>query len=248
MRYILCQALVWFGLVLPIIPSHPAMAADTGLQISPLGIEFDKAGATSVVTLKNRRDKPALIQVQVFKWTQQDGVDVYEATQDILISPPVFTIAADTEQLVRIGFRKKPDPEKQLTYRLSVREIPDLTSPEPPAGTVRVMVGFSLPIFVKPAAQELVQMAWASELIGPERRLRIELKNQGNRHIKIGRFQVKDATGQLVAEMTQMTYVLQQQTGEWTLPMAIPPASGSLNLIAETDDGELRADLHLEQN
>jgi fimbrial chaperone protein len=245
MRTAVCQALVWLGLVLPVVLAPQAYAAETGLQVSPLRVEFDKAGATSVVTLKNRKSKPALIQVEVFKWTQQDGKDIHEPTQDVLASPPVFTIPPDGEQLIRLGFRKAPDQTRQLSYRLSVREIPDLANPDQAAGTVRVMIGFSLPIFVKPIAKQVTRLAWSAARSGQS--IRIGLHNQGNRHIQIRRFQIMDATGLVVAEMKQMGYVLPSQDANWILPLDNQPTGDGLNLIADTDDGELRADLRLER-
>jgi fimbrial chaperone protein len=245
MRTAVCQALVWLGLVLPVALASQAYAAETGLQVSPLRVEFDKAGATSVVMPKNRKSKPALIQVEVFKWTQQDGKDIHEPTQDVLASPPVFTIPPDGEQLIRLGFRKAPDPTRQLSYRLSVREIPDLANPDQAAGTVRVMIGFSLPIFVKPTAKQVTRLTWSATRNGQS--IRIGVHNQGNRHIQIRRFQIMDATGLVVAEMKQMGYVLPSQDANWILPLDNQPTGDGLKLIADTDDGELRADLRLER-
>jgi hypothetical protein len=56
-----------------------------------------------------------------------------------------------------------------------------------------------------------------------------------------------DATGLVVAEMKQMGYVLPSQDANWILPLDNQPTGDGLKLIADTDDGELRADLRLER-
>lgn len=246
MKCVVCQALAWLGLMLPMVLPGPLSAAEGSLQISPLRLEFDKAGATSIITVKNRKDKPALIQLEALSWTQQDGQDIQQLTSDILATPPVFTIVPDGEQIIRVGLRKPPDPQRQLTYRLYIREVPDMSNPEPPAGTVRVMIGFSLPVFVKPLAKLVRKTQWKAKA-DSGKTLQVSLENQGNGHLQIRRFIVTGSNDRPVAEMRQMTYVLQQQQKSWSLPVAQPIGETVLQLIADTDDGELRAELLVER-
>ena len=44
----------------------------------------------------------------VLAWSQQDGRDVLSPTNEVLVSPPIATIAPDKEQIIRVGLRRAP--------------------------------------------------------------------------------------------------------------------------------------------
>ena len=57
-------------------------------------------------------------------WSQVEGKDVYTATREVLANPPIFTVPAGGSQLVRIGLRRAPNTQRELTYRIFMQELP----------------------------------------------------------------------------------------------------------------------------
>ena len=75
------------------------------------------------------------VQARVFRWSQVNGEDKLEKTEDVIISPPVLTVhggAPSTFRLVRVA---KTPVSGEETYRVLLDEIPDRKKLQ--AGTVR---------------------------------------------------------------------------------------------------------------
>src|SRR3546814_9833017 len=62
-------------------------------------------------------------------WSQSGGKDVFAAVDDILATPPIFTIPAGGSQVIRVGSRRAPDPQHERAYRLFLREVPPAPQP-----------------------------------------------------------------------------------------------------------------------
>src|SRR5690606_41692519 len=81
---------------------------------------------------------------------QRHNEHVLEPRREVLLAPPIFTIPPGETQTLRIGLRRSPDPNQQLSYRLLLHELP----PPLPEGFqgLRMAMRMSLPVFVTPAA------------------------------------------------------------------------------------------------
>ena len=64
------------------------------------------------------------------------------------MSPPIATIAPDKEQIIRVGLRRAPDKERELSYRLFLQEVP--APPKPGFQGLQVALRVGLPVFVQP--------------------------------------------------------------------------------------------------
>src|SRR5690349_7929353 len=61
-------------------------------------------GATSTsLLLTNQGDQPVLIQTELMAWSQQNGEDVLRASDELVVSPPIFRVAPGAVQTVRVG-------------------------------------------------------------------------------------------------------------------------------------------------
>ncbi|MDA8656068.1 fimbria/pilus periplasmic chaperone [Luminiphilus sp.] len=76
------------------------------------------------LTVRNDGTEPASLQMEMLNWSQAQGQDVLTPTRELLANPPIFTVPAGGSQLVRVGLRRAPDGQRELTYRIVLQELP----------------------------------------------------------------------------------------------------------------------------
>lgn len=80
----------------------------------------------------NAGSNPINAQVRVFHWSQSDYGDKLAASQGLVISPPMLTLAPGGRQLIRV-IRTGPPPATEDAYRLSINELPPSVPKKCPA-------------------------------------------------------------------------------------------------------------------
>ena len=235
-RAALCAALCTFALLIPQFTSAATWAID------PVRIELSPDQQTTAITVRNDSDQATSIQIQAVAWSQHEGKDVYTPTRELLVSPPIVTIPAKGEQVLRVALRRQPDTTMELSYRINLQELP----PQPTPGFMGLQVALriGLPVFVQPQiGKAAARMDWLVSR-APEHKLKVGLKNQGNAHVQITDFSlyVSDAE-QPIAGESGSSYVLAGQTREWLVKMGPLEAGERLHLIANTDAGKVDTDL-----
>jgi len=139
---------------LPALASTPALHAST-FQVNPVVLEVPAGGHNAAFTIRNSETTPISIQVKLLRWTQTDGEDVYDNTDDLIASPPIVTVPAAGAQLVRVGPRWGT---LSGAYRVIVEEI------LPPAGRqsqVRIALRLNLPLYVMAAQGTKGPLRWS---------------------------------------------------------------------------------------
>src|SRR5215831_14574206 len=164
-------------------------------SISPVRVELSAQQRTDALTVRNENDKEVVVQAQVFNWSQQSGQDVLTETHDILVTPPVFKLSGNAQQIVRVAARKAADPKRELTYRLVLQEVPQ-DAPKEFTG-LRVALRLSLPIFVASQSKSAPDLVWGAAWQADDS-LQIVAKNQGDAHLQITDFTVGTSTGDAV--------------------------------------------------
>lgn len=99
--------------------------------------------------LKNKSQTTEIrLQVQIFKWRQENGRDVYESTNDLIIAPVQITIPPGRSQMIRIGWRKPVPITKEIVYRLYVQEQ---TKTRLLTGSINTQptLNLAIPVFIK---------------------------------------------------------------------------------------------------
>ena len=218
--------------------------AQGSIQLAPLRLVLSDSTTISTLIVKNRSSTPTLVQLELLSWSQKNNQDVLEPTRDVLISPPVFTIPANGEQILRAVLRRKPDANKELCYRLFVREVEDQSRPVT-KGSVNVLLNISIPIFIEPAAKVSSKLLWHASLDGANK-INIKLVNDGLQHIQIKSFQLSNDSANPISQNV-MRYVLPGSSTEWTFENKDAPFKSPLTLQAITDNGDLRETITLEQ-
>src|SRR5262245_16497371 len=108
-----------------LVTSLPTLAGAASLQVSPVTVEIPAPGATAMIKLRNDAAAPLNVQLRVFRWTQENGEEKLEPTNDVVASPPVARLPAKSEHVVRLVRLNKQPITKGESYRLLVDELPD---------------------------------------------------------------------------------------------------------------------------
>jgi fimbrial chaperone protein len=217
-------------------------------QVNPIRVDIAKGSTTTAITVRNDGDDALVIQASLVGWSQDDkGQDVYTPTNEALVTPPIMTVPAGGEQIVRVGLRRAPDPQRELTYRLYLEEVPP--PPKPGFSGLQVALRVGVPVFVPPTVPAIRRLEWSAQ-IGADGAVRLTAQNTGNTHVQITDFELgRPGGGEPLAHQTALAYVLAGQRRLWTLP--VPPdrvqAVRELRLKADTDAGEIDTPVNVER-
>lgn len=209
-------------ILLALLLASDAMAA--GFSVSPTRIELTAEDRVMALTLTNSRNREASIQLEIKQWSQLHGEDVYESTTELLATPPIFTLAAGEQQIVRIGLRRPPDPDTELSYRLFLQEL----QPPTPEGFqgLQMVLRMGVPVFVAPAgAAPRHDLDWQADRI-EDNQLRLRVENRGTGYAQVTSMALE--AGEARLEPGGMLYVLPGATRHWVLDGGAALTPGTL--------------------
>jgi fimbrial chaperone protein len=213
--------------------------------VSPVRATLTANQPVSALVVRNSGSDSTVVQLEVVSWAQEaGGKDVYTATKDILATPPIFTIPPGGSQVVRVGLRRTADPQRELTYRLFLQEVPPDKSV---FQGLRVVLRMGIPVFVLPPVKAAPALRWQAART-PEGLLKLTLANHGNAHIQVAKSKLMlPGTEQVLASQDIAAYVLSGQSRDWLIKTSSIPQSGSaLSLSAQTDAGDISAQVIVE--
>lgn len=236
----LITGFILFGLF-----ATPEIHADGGFQISPIRLSLSQQGPIAVMTVRNNSTSSRAMQLDTMQWLQREGEDLYEPTREILASPPIFTIPPGETQIVRVGLRREPAHAEELSYRLFLREIPMETAF---TGEVKITMRFGIPVFVTPTQIPAEPILNWRIRAASHNNLIIEAINDGNAHIQITHFVLKNsANNTLLTEQHNMQYLLPKQQSKWLITVdPVPQPDSRLTITGETDNGAFDAEVVME--
>jgi fimbrial chaperone protein len=224
----------------------PGLAAAAGWNIDPVRIELTQKQQTAQLTITNDTDLPTSIQIEAFAWSQADGKDVYAASQEILVVPPLVTIAPKGSQVVRVALRRQPNSVSELAYRVKLQELPP--PPRPDFAGVQVALRVGVPVFVQPQKGAVTpNVTWKVSRVS-DHTLKVQALNQGQAHIQISEVALFAAgRAQPITREAAASYVLPGQAHTWLMKTSTPvkPGGGSLRLKANTDAENVDTEVQL---
>jgi len=165
-------------------------AAASALSIAPIRVELSSAKRTAVLTLRNQEDAPVVVQARPAAWTQRDGEDQLDDTHDLVVTPPIFTVPAKGQQVLRIALLREADPARELDYRLVLSEVPSPSAAETTG--LKVALRITLPVFVTAASHSAADLTWSHQWLA-DGTLDIAARNRGTAHLQILDFDVQQA-------------------------------------------------------
>jgi fimbrial chaperone protein len=234
-------------LLVGLVLINGAMAST--FQISPIRITLSGKTPVAVLTVRNDSAKSSVMQLKVLSWSQAGNDDTYIPTDEVLATPPIFTVPPGGTQIIRVGLRRKADARRELAYRLFLQEVP-VTDVAAQVSEVKVALRFGIPIFVSPLNNKTPKplLDWRV-MMGSPKTLRSEAANHGDAHVQVFGVALNSAAGgPMLAEYRGMHYLLPKQARNWLIPIDQIPTLGTLlKVVAQTDAGEFHADTAMEQ-
>jgi len=229
-----CQALL--ALVLFALP---ALANAGAFAVTPVRIYMGPKDRAVAVTLTNEADAPVALQAELHSWTQTaDGAEQLVPTDDLILSPPILKLAAHARQVVRLAMVVPRDPVRQMTYRLIVREVPEVTAPKDSQVQVPIALVLSMPVFVTPpvARRELSCRIATAANMPPE----AMCTNQGTAYAQVRLATLKRGE-RVLAGFEAGTYILPGASKTIALASALSAqdaGAGPAELVVTFDDGK----------
>ncbi|MDD5268953.1 MAG: molecular chaperone [Methylococcales bacterium] len=212
-------------------------ASAGSFQVIPVRVTLSAGKPIAAMTVRNTGGEPAVLQLEVMSWSQAQGKDVYTPTKEILATPPIFTVPAGGSQIVRVGLRRPPDAQRELTYRLYLEEVPP--PPKPGFQGLQMALRMGVPLFVPPAAVQLPVLAWRI-FRTKEGQFEVGVTNNGNTHVQVANVRLARADGGELGTQQIAGYVLPGQSHNWLLKdIPASPSVAALHLFVQTEAGDI---------
>jgi fimbrial chaperone protein len=240
-RGIFGQVAYW-GLAL--LSAHGSTALAGSFVVNPVRLTLSASQTVGSLTVKNVGDEATVVQLETHSWTQHDGKDELTPSTEILATPPIITVPPGGSRIVRVGLRRPADQQRELTYRLFLREVP---APHPIAQGLRVALLISMPVFVVPPRVPGPQVQWHAVRLH-DGTIQLQATNSGQAHIQLGQLHISAAgNGAAVATHDMADYLLPDNSRKWTVTtQSTPPIGTQLNIISQADVGPVKATVTLE--
>jgi len=202
-----------------------------GLRVLPVNIQMTPGQRATTMTVVNEGSATTAIQIRAYAWNQPHGNDQLDASDEVVASPPLVSIAPGAKQLIRLVLRHSPQG-REATYRILLDQIPVAGEP----GVVQIVLRMSIPIFAQSEVRGLPHLlfhiesdAGQSYLVGV---------NDGLRHEVIRDIMLLASDGRkLRTESSASPYILAGATRRWPIALqgSPPLKSKTLQLTAHAD-------------
>ncbi len=221
-----------------LLASPCAMLQAASLQVAPVSVEVAAPGAAATLSLRNEGDRPLDAQVRVFKWTQVNGEDKLEPTDDVAASPPIVSLKPKANYVVRIVRTNKSPVAVEESYRLLIDELPAPTQQR--TATVNIVLRYSIPVFFNSPAPGAPKLKW--ELQRRSNKTVVVATNEGDRRIRLAKLKLTDSKGVTANFGDGLAgYVLGRSTKVWAIPARAKGFGTGVvaTVSAETDGGPI---------
>jgi len=201
-------------------------------MINPINVVMAPGQEAATLTITNGEDHEISFQIRAFAWQEDHaGGSQLARTNELLVSPPLGTIAPGATQIARLVLSRTPQ-DRELSYRILVDEIP------PPArvGEVRVVMRLSIPVFAEPAGIAAPPVQWRIARVGPQAWL--VASNDGARHQTVREIVLHTADGRTLPLKPAPRYVLASGEHRWSIePDGSLPGPGTVLRLTALGDG-----------
>jgi fimbrial chaperone protein len=223
-------ALIALGCLL----SGKAQAAS--LEILPVTVTLAPGQTATTIEVMNRGGGTAAIQARAYSWTQAGDEDPLAPTQDIILSPPIFTIPEGASQTMRVLLRGGIGAGAERSYRLLLDEVPAANTGK--KGIV-IALRMSLPVIAASASSAAQTLQWRAER-GPDGQTVLTAINAGQAYDRVGAIGVtlSDGSHPKVVSRATNSYVLPGAQRHWVVQGRGGVPGGQLRLSVTTQAGK----------
>src|SRR5580704_124123 len=120
-------------------------AGAASLSVSPITVDVVTPATNATVTARNGESRPLAAQIRVFRWTQVDGQDRLEPTEDVVASPPIVTINSGADYVVRLERTAAGEVAGEEAYRAVIDELPNPNRQR--NGAIALVLRYLVPVF-----------------------------------------------------------------------------------------------------
>lgn len=220
------------AIVLALTCVVPGRAQATSLEITPVAINLVPGQHATTIAVMNRGGVAAAIQLRAFVWTQDGDSDVLTPSQNIILSPPIFTVAKDKTQTIRLLLRPGRAGSGERAYRLLIDEVPPVNARD---RQINIAMRISVPIIIGAVAPPSHALQWQARRRGPGEVL-LSATNAGTGYERIGAIAVTlpDGSHPGADAVASNPYILAGAQRHWI----VHAATASLKLRTTTRSGE----------
>jgi fimbrial chaperone protein len=210
-------------------------AGAQALSVLPVNIFFTPGQRATSLTVTNQGKSETAIQIRAFAWNQPDGNDKLTASDEVVASPPLATMAPGATQVVRLILRQSPQG-REATYRILLDQIPPPAEP----GVVHMVLRLSIPIFAQPEIRSFADVQFHLERDAGQ--IYLVGFNAGNLHESIRDIALTTSDGRKLKEDSNTSpYILAGATRRWHIAAqdSLPLSSDYLQLTAHANAGAI---------
>lgn len=193
-----------------------------------------KQRSTTVVMEAEDITEAKKFEMFAYRWTQnQQGEDVLELDNDILINPKIFVIQPKSKQFVRVGFIQplsKAELEQENTWRIVFKEIAPIAEQD----ALQFLFNISVPLFV--GKQEEVKIS--AQTSYSNNNLVLKVQNNAKSHIQITSISILDRQKKSIATSNEMKYILSKHQQSFDMGQVRLGDLANYTLKLETDRNE----------
>ncbi|PKO25439.1 MAG: molecular chaperone [Betaproteobacteria bacterium HGW-Betaproteobacteria-8] len=220
-------------------------AVASNLTIYPVRVMLNAQKPAGEINLQNDDEAPKVIQVELMKWSQKDGQDIYTPSRDLLVNPPVFTLQPGKTQLIRLGLNKPTKNPEELAYRLYINEVPP--PPKPGFTGLQMALRVGIPVFIDPSQPAKPKLEWQASH-SADGSIRLVVTNKGNVHMELLDFQLTEPSkNKIISKENKHFYLLPGQSRELSFKPDFNWQGDRLKLSANTGRGLVETALALEK-
>ncbi|MBY8917085.1 molecular chaperone [Nitratireductor rhodophyticola] len=213
----------------------PSSAAS--LRVAPTTVDMIAPDSAAVLNLRNEANRPINVQVRVYRWTQEGGVDRLQPTRDVVASPPATQLPAGADYVLRIVRVARRPVQGEESYRVVVDELPDRARQR--AGTVSLVVRHSIPVFFRSENAGAPQVAWSVSRSGAT--LMLVARNNGAGRLRLSDVRISQGARRIGRRDGLVGYVLGGATMQWPIGSAGSVGGGPAALRAQSHLGPVEA-------
>lgn len=214
------------------------------VHVGPTLLTLTENQTVGALTLTNRGDQSTTFEARMFRWDITDNQDDLQPTRELLVAPPVFTLAAGDSQTVRVALVEDLPQQVEASYRVIFRELPSASQEGPVIG-LQVALQISIPVFVLPSKAAPAKLHWQA-YTNEREELVITAENSGGRHFKITQLLPQGGGGTPLAEPWQgLYYLLPGTRREWVFASVTRLQTGN-SIVLTTRTGRDEQDVRVQ--
>ena len=212
----------------PVLAQGPAANKLASFNVSPLRIDIAREQGASQFFVRNDSPDQLPLQVRLFAWSQVGGKDIFEPSQDFIVSPSIIRIDPDRTQTFHVIGQRPFSAAEQASYRVVIDQLPSASASA--AGATQTRLRVTVPLY---AGGDVAQPAKLNFKIDKQTLI---IGNDGGRSARINDLKLLVGDQEIVLAMNAgPRAVLAGSSVNWTLPQIFDCTGEPIRVIARID-------------